>query len=273
MAVHPYHVELKTNVKMSLNPNVKILWSMKYIAALAIVFLLFYAFEVLTNKWEEFMAQYLLYFIFMLIFLTFVFFYYIELKYKSYYYMITESEIIFRKGIINTVKNVVPFRDIQNLNIEKNILERILGIINLRIETAGANATESEIMIPGIEYDNEIVDRIRKRMEEIKGSGKKQEEIMFENQEAKTALDSKVEKRIAEMESRYEALSKKIEKKGIEIENVREEVSSLVSELKSMHHLIGKVSSSIEDTNMKMDALGKLMVKRSIQEKMAKKKK
>jgi uncharacterized membrane protein YdbT with pleckstrin-like domain len=246
---------------------------LKYLAALAVVFMLFYAFEVLTDKWNEFIEQYLLYFIFMLIFLTFIFFYYIELKFKSYYYMITESEIIFRKGIINTIKNVVPFRDIQNLNIEKNILERVLGIMNLRIETAGSNALESEIMIPGIENDDDIVYKIRKRMEEIKGSGKKQDDIIFENQEAKEALDVKVEKRIADMESKYEALSKKIDKRGIEIENVKEDVASIISELKSMHHSMGKVSSSIEDTNLKMDALGKIMVKRSMENRMSRKKK
>jgi len=274
MAVHPHHFEMKPNVKMSLNPNIKILWSMKYVAALLIVFLLFYAFEVLTNKWEEFIAQYLLYLIFLLIFLTFMFFYYIELKYKSYYYMLTDSEIVFRKGIFNTIKNVIPFRDIQNLNIEKNFIERLLGIVNLRLETAGSNAVESEILIPGIESEDELTYKIRKKMEEIKGFGKKQEEIIVESQEVKEALEKegKLEKKVGEMEARFESLSKRIDRKGADVESLREEVSSVSSEIRSLHHSVGKLSSYIEDTNIKMDALGKIMLKRGIGARAKKKK-
>jgi membrane protein YdbS with pleckstrin-like domain len=255
----------KTHLKIQLNPNIKILWSLKYIAAFIITFLMFYAFEAVTGGWDAFISDFMLQLAFVAIIATFVFFYYIEMKYKGYYYMLTETELVFRKGIINTIKTVVPFKEIQNLNIEKNALERMLGIANLRIETAGSNITESEIMLPGVENADDLSDMIRRKMEDMK-AGKPTPEsceaISFEHvDKAQNNKIEGLEKRITGLETKLDDLARSEERRGNEIETVMESVDTVHTEMKLVHSSIAKLMHASEETSGSMDKIGKLMAK------------
>jgi membrane protein YdbS with pleckstrin-like domain len=258
-------VSIGKTQKIPLNPNIKILWSLKYIAAFIITFFMFYAFEAVTGGWDAFISDFVLYLAFLAILATFVFFYYIEMKYKGYYYMITETELVFRKGIVNTIKTVVPFKEIQNLNIEKSVLERMLGIANLRIETAGSNITESEIILPGVENADDLSDMIRKKMEEAK-SGKPTpascEAISFEHvDKAQNSKIEGLEKRMAELESKLDDLARSEERRGNEIEAVMESVDTVHTEMKLVHASIAKLMRASEDSADSMDKIGKIMAK------------
>jgi membrane protein YdbS with pleckstrin-like domain len=251
--------------KIPLNPNIKILWSLNYLAAFIITFMMFYAFETVTGGWDAFISEFLLQLAFVAIFATFVFFYYIEMKYKGYYYMITDTEIVFRKGIFNTIKTVVPFKEIQNLNIEKSVLERMLGIANLKIETAGSNITESEIIIPGIENEDELSDTVRRKMDELKNGGSTPNSpIVFEHAEEKIAQNHKVEgleRRIMDLESKLDAIARKTEKRDIDIENLKELEESMHAEMRMVHTSIAKLMRSSDETSSSVEKIGKMIAR------------
>jgi membrane protein YdbS with pleckstrin-like domain len=263
------------NAKMPLNPNIKILWSLNYLAAFLITFLIFYAFEALMGSWDAFISEFLLQLAFVAIFAAFVFLYYIELKYKGYYYMITDTEIIFRKGIFNTVKTVVPFKEIQNLNISKSILERALGISNLRIETAGSNIVESEVVIPGVENEDELSGMIRKKIEGVKANGSPasapSDPILFEHPEDKGQDLEGLGKRMADLESRLDAIARKSEKRDIDTENLKESEEAMHAEMRLIHSSMAKLMRSSDETALNMDKISRLMAKLTIGSKLKRK--
>lgn len=267
--------EIMPNAKMPLNPNIKILWSLNYLAAFIITFMIFYAFEALMGSWDAFISEFLLQLAFVAIFAAFVFLYYIELKYKGYYYMITDTEIVFRKGIFNTVKTVVPFKEIQNLNISKSILERVLGISNLRIETAGSNIVESEVVIPGVENEDELSGMIRKKIEGVKAgavpSPASNDPIVFEHSEEKGQSLEGLEKRMTDLESRLDAIARKSEKRDIDVENLKESEESMHAEMKLIHSSMAKLIRSSEETALNMEKISRLMAKLSIGSKLKRK--
>ncbi len=269
--------EIRPNAKMPLNPNIKILWSLNYLAAFLITFMIFYAFEALMGSWDAFISEFLLQLAFAAIFATFVFLYYMELKYKGYYYMITDTEIVFRKGIFNTVKTVVPFKEIQNLNISKSLLERALGISNLKIETAGSNTVESEIVIPGVENEDEVSGMIRKKIEGLKASSipasASNDPILFEHSEEKVGHNHRLEsldKRITAIESGLDAIAKKLEKRSIDMENLKESEESMHSEIKLVHASMVRLMRSSEGMALNMDRISRLMAKLTIGARLAK---
>ena len=90
-------------------------------------------------------------------------------------------EIFTRKGIINITKKHVPFRTIVNVRTTKGVFDRLFGIGNVLIETAGgsveaqpANLTgllisklsssAAEEKIEGIRFDEELRDFILREM-------------------------------------------------------------------------------------------------------------
>jgi putative membrane protein len=69
--------------------------------------------------------------------------------YKRFLWEITESEINIRSGIIFKKQVQIPFQRVQSIDFNANPIERILGIVRLKIETAGG-AQNRGVMIPSL---------------------------------------------------------------------------------------------------------------------------
>lgn len=93
---------------------------------------------------------------------------YIELKYWNYFYMLGENEITIRYGTFSTKRIIIPYTKIQNVNVSRGVWERIVGTVNLEIETAGKNICESECVIPCVQDYKKIVDEILKKIAQTK---------------------------------------------------------------------------------------------------------
>jgi uncharacterized coiled-coil protein SlyX len=189
--------------------------------------------------------------------------------------MITESEIIFRKGIFNTVKTVVPFKDIQNLSIEESLPERVLGMASIRIDTAGPNAAGSEVMIPGVDAPEHLYDVIRKRMESLKAANAvpapaDQDPVAFDPPDSHLGgrIDG-LEKKMAAIESRIEHLSGKAEKGGKETAAIKESISLLDAEMRHIHQSMAELVRSVGETSAGLEKMGSMMAKITISKKAA----
>ncbi len=80
---------------------------------------------------------------FWIIFLTMVVFGYIwaYLTYQNYKYELTPNGFRKESGVIWKQYVTIPYQKIQNVDIYRGLLARILGLSDLQIQTAGASAS------------------------------------------------------------------------------------------------------------------------------------
>jgi uncharacterized membrane protein YdbT with pleckstrin-like domain len=62
-----------------------------------------------------------------------------------------EDRLMYRKGIFSRSEVVIPFARITNYAADQNLLDRIFGVGNFRIETAGSSLAP-EMVLTGYPY-------------------------------------------------------------------------------------------------------------------------
>jgi membrane protein YdbS with pleckstrin-like domain len=66
----------------------------------------------------------------------------VRLNYEKRWYIVTDRSLRVREGVIGVQEMTVTFANIQNISISQGPLQRLLGIADLRVDTAGgAGAT------------------------------------------------------------------------------------------------------------------------------------
>lgn len=80
--------------------------------------------------------------------------------YNNFMYEINEDGLRIESGVIHKHSVSLPYEQIQNVNIERTVLDRLLGFSRISIETAGASSAQtsgtgvlkskSEAFIPGL---------------------------------------------------------------------------------------------------------------------------
>lgn len=64
------------------------------------------------------------------------------ISYFNYYYHIEGKTLVVQKGILQKSKTNIPFDRIQTINIEQELIHRMLGVVKLEIDTAGSQNKE-----------------------------------------------------------------------------------------------------------------------------------
>ena len=85
----------------------------------------------------------------------------IVLQYLRFSYRITPKQIVIQKGVINRQNRSIPIERVQNIQIEQNLVARMLGVAKVKIETAGSSATEGSLEYVGLEDAHEIRRAVR----------------------------------------------------------------------------------------------------------------
>ncbi len=67
------------------------------------------------------------------------------LHYRKFTFYVEEESFIIEKGLIRRDKITVPFDRIQSVHINQNLIQRILRVVGLKIDTAGSAIKELEI--------------------------------------------------------------------------------------------------------------------------------
>ncbi len=94
----------------------------------------------------------------------------IELRYRNYTYYIADTEMIIRRGVLHIDRTAIPFEKVQNVNVSRSLLERLIGLATIKIETAGTNPGEAEGLIPGVGKYQDIVDEILEHVEHTRAA-------------------------------------------------------------------------------------------------------
>ncbi len=105
-----------------------------------------------------------------------------KLSYRFYRYELLDSGFRKESGVIYKKYVTIPYDRIQNVDINRGILARILGLSDLSIQTAGASATVSrygamgvgaEGRLPGVsrEIAEQLRDELIQRARQSKNQG------------------------------------------------------------------------------------------------------
>ncbi len=184
---------LKGEPLYHLDPGVRIYWSVGMIAAGLVVWIILmlvagFTMDSLLGISAE---MFPLFFFTLVIILLLPYMVWIELNYHNYTYQFRKKRIVIRKGVLNKERTVIPYTQIQNININRNVLQRALGIATIKIETAGTNPWESEGIIDGIgdyhsfiQHTMELVElsKHKREMEEKEKNGEtegEEDEIFY----------------------------------------------------------------------------------------------
>jgi putative membrane protein len=67
------------------------------------------------------------------------------LIYINFQFKIDQEHFILKRGILKKTNTAIPFHRIQNINFKQNIIQQIIGVFEVSIETAGSSNTEIAI--------------------------------------------------------------------------------------------------------------------------------
>lgn len=97
----------------------------------------------------------------------------LSLAYSIIYYLnfkfhIDEKneEFVLQKGVFSTDVINLPFRKIQQVNFKRDILQRVIGVYSVVVETAGSQEKEVEIKALNYEKANALAEKLMARAEE-----------------------------------------------------------------------------------------------------------
>ncbi len=85
----------------------------------------------------------------------------IVLQYLRFSYRITPKQIVIQKGVLRRQNRSIPIERIQNIQIEQNLVARIIGLAKVTIETAGSSATEGALEYVGLSAAHDIRQVVR----------------------------------------------------------------------------------------------------------------
>jgi membrane protein YdbS with pleckstrin-like domain len=105
----------------------------------------------------------------------------IHLRYDTTWYVLTHRSLRIRRGIWVIHETTITFENVQNVSVESGPLERLFGISNVIVDTAGGGLEKSSHgkpkenlhrgIIEGIDHPDEIRDLILNRLRHSRSSG------------------------------------------------------------------------------------------------------
>ncbi len=89
------------------------------------------------------------------------------LYYLNFYFYVTDTEFILKKGYLRKKTLTIPLDRIQSVNTKQNLIQQILNVVTLEIDTAGAAAKELKIHALEKLFATELNNLIKSGKEDI----------------------------------------------------------------------------------------------------------
>lgn len=83
--------------------------------------------------------------------------------YRRFEYTITEDTFDIDSGVLSRRSREIPYGRIQNVDIRQNVLQRVLGIAEVRLETAGGGETEAQLKYVGLPAAEHVQEEVSRR--------------------------------------------------------------------------------------------------------------
>ena len=104
----------------------------------------------------------------------------LRLDYEKRWYLVTDRSLRIREGVVKVREMTVTFANIQNISVSQGPVQRLLGIANLQVDTAGGGGAADAkrgrqnlhtAWFRGIDNANEVRELIQQRLRQLKDSG------------------------------------------------------------------------------------------------------
>lgn len=101
---------------------------------------------------------------------------------RRYDYFFEDDSLRITQGVFRREEREIPYRRVQNVDIKKNIVQRVLGIAKVGFETAGGAGTEASLRYVDVDEAQEIQEKVRrfKDQEAVQESDESGREKLFE---------------------------------------------------------------------------------------------
>jgi Predicted membrane protein len=88
------------------------------------------------------------------------------LVWKNFSFEVTSDTFDIRSGVIRKQRREIPLHRIQNVDVRRNIFQRVLGIAKVNLETAGGKTSEASLKFVEFEESKNIQEKVRKLKED-----------------------------------------------------------------------------------------------------------
>ncbi|MDZ7849006.1 MAG: PH domain-containing protein [Owenweeksia sp.] len=102
------------------------------------------------------------------------------LQYRRFYFYVEGNQFIIEKGLLSRDKITVPFDRIQTVNINQNLVQRVLRVVGLKIDTAGSAQKELEISALEKNYARNLQEFLIEKKEQTQPANDQEESIRDE---------------------------------------------------------------------------------------------
>jgi putative membrane protein len=83
--------------------------------------------------------------------------------YRRFTYELTEDTLDVDAGVLSRRSREIPYGRIQNVEIERSVVQRALGLAEIRVETAGGSDTEAQFQFVGAAEADRLQDELSER--------------------------------------------------------------------------------------------------------------
>jgi uncharacterized membrane protein YdbT with pleckstrin-like domain len=101
-----------------------------------------------------------------------------RLDYEMRWYMVTDRSLRIREGVLVVREMTLTFANVQNVTIDQGPLQRMLGVADVRVQTAGGGAGHQQVgesmhtgVLRGITDAEKVRELVLGRMREAGGAG------------------------------------------------------------------------------------------------------
>jgi uncharacterized membrane protein YdbT with pleckstrin-like domain len=103
----------------------------------------------------------------------------LRLNFEKRWYVVTDRSLRVREGVVHVREMTITFANIQNISVEQGPIQRLLGIADLKVETAGGGPANPKhpgqnlhtAFFRGINNATEVRELIQQRLKQLKDAG------------------------------------------------------------------------------------------------------
>lgn len=82
------------------------------------------------------------------------------LTYRNFYYQFAENEFVITKGYLKKVRIAIPYERIQSINTKQNLVQQVLKVQTMELDTAGSSQKEVQIIALSAESASMLVEQL-----------------------------------------------------------------------------------------------------------------
>jgi uncharacterized membrane protein YdbT with pleckstrin-like domain len=148
----------------------------------------------------------------------------VRLDFEKRWYLVTDRSLRVREGILKVREMTITFANIQNISVSQGPIQRLLGIADLRVDTAGGGPSRGEkdeggeglhtVRFRGVNNADEIRELITERLRDLKDSGLGDRDEMLAAKQAPTSREPEVIEALRKLAAEASALRKTVEIAG-----------------------------------------------------------